>query len=177
MLQLRITAVSALTEEQKNEIWEMLVLADKEFVPPLSERRNTLQTQWETHEIEALNVPTVYYEIMLKQEFVLALDEAKVVGFMSYIPEKQIELENGKGIVADYVSTIIVHPEYRSNGITRALYNYLLAQKSEGFIATRTWSTNDAHLHILEKMGFQNIWTIKNDRAEGIDTVYYCRKR
>jgi RimJ/RimL family protein N-acetyltransferase len=42
---------------------------------------------------------------------------------------------------------------------------------------TRTWSTNAAHIAILGKFGFSQIARIENDRGEGIDTVYFAKKR
>ena len=38
---------------------------------------------------------------------------------------------------------------------------------------TRTWSTNAAHIAILTRMGFSLTKRVENDRAIGIDSVYF----
>ena len=44
-------------------------------------------------------------------------------------------------------------------------------------IFTRTWSTNAAHIKILDKFNFEIIKCIENDRGDGIDTVYFAKIR
>lgn len=176
MLNYSIDLVQELSDSQKEDIWKLLILADKEFVPPLSERNSTVQKKFDSIESMEMTLPVAYYENLLKQSFLLVFDKERVVGFMSYIPCYEIVLPEETTITADYISTIIVHPDYRSKGITKALYYFLVEQKSSGNIATRTWSTNYAHLNILNSLGFEKIYTIKDDRGKGTDTVYYCKK-
>lgn len=40
-------------------------------------------------------------------------------------------------------------------------------------LKTRTWSTNDAHIHILQSIGFVMVKNIDNDRGIGINTLYF----
>ena len=42
-------------------------------------------------------------------------------------------------------------------------------------IATRTWSTNYSHMHILDNLGFKLVQRDINDRGVNIDTVYYLK--
>ena len=43
-------------------------------------------------------------------------------------------------------------------------------------ITLRTWSTNGAQEHILDKLGYGLVRRLKDDRGEGIDTVYFVKK-
>lgn len=43
-------------------------------------------------------------------------------------------------------------------------------------ITLRTWSTNGAQEHILDKLGYSLVRRLKDDRGEGIDTVYFVKK-
>ena len=43
-------------------------------------------------------------------------------------------------------------------------------------MALRTWSTNKAQLHLMEKMDFHCETRLKNDRGEGIDTLYFVKE-
>ena len=45
------------------------------------------------------------------------------------------------------------------------------------FIGTRTWSTNAAQMHIFPKRGWKAVCVKKNDRGEGIDTVYFVHEK
>jgi ribosomal protein S18 acetylase RimI-like enzyme len=175
MFKYDIISVEQLNDAQKEEVWKLLVLTDEEFVPTLSSRNSTVQTILKTNEQIDLKSPIAYFEALADQYFILALDNQRVIGFLSYIPNHNVQLTANENLISNYVSTIIVNPTYRSQGITVALYDFLMKQTNKT-IATRTWSTNYAHLKILEKLGFKNVLTIENDRGNGIDTVYFARQ-
>lgn len=162
------------TQEQSKiyiAAYEMLASADKEFVPPLSSRSASTQRDFSTR---AKNDSIVqYFEQLKHQRFAIALEEDVLIGFVSYkenyscteIPQK--ELPN------IYISTLVVSPKARGKGVTKALYNRLFSQYESVNIFTRTWSTNIAHIKILQSYGFEVIQVIKNDRGNGIDTIYF----
>ena len=152
----------------------MLCKADTEFIPSLSSRKLTTQ-DLSDDEHEKNVEPFEYYCQMIKQSFVLTVKNDQVVGFLSFIPSYilKIELEEFR---CDYISTIIVKPEYRGNGITERMYMTLFNHRAHSVYATRTWSTNISHLHILEKLGFREIHRIPNERGENIDTIYFAKK-
>lgn len=108
---------------------------------------------------------------MKKQSFLLWVENEKVMGFLSYREMKEVKITDTLHIVGDYVSTVIVVPECRGKGITKALYREL-ESNSKGII-TRTWSTNDSHLKILQDLGFHVLVKIIGDRGNGISTMYY----
>ena len=124
MNQFNLVAVSDLSDSQKSDILNLLVLTDCEFIPPLSARNSTTQTNLTNTETHKKEIPLVYYENLLRQNFLLALHKNQVIGFMSYIPNHKIALEDDF-LIAHYVSTVIVHPDFRSNGITEAFYDLL----------------------------------------------------
>lgn len=164
-----------LTDEQKLQgVWELLRRYDRSFVPPLSSRENTHQS----HLAGSLPVspePRKYFEILQQQSFFLALQEDRVVGFMSYRPHYICqELEDH--IDTTYITTIIVEEEQRGRGITTSFYRKMfhhLAESPAATITTRTWSTNNDHIRILDKLGFAQIKRITDARGQGVDTIYF----
>ncbi len=168
-----IVTVAELYEQQKKDIWQLLNKANYEFVPPLSARKGT--TQKNLLDIKEGNVPTEYFEGLMQQSFILCINDSHVVGFMSYIKDHELKLYDDNSLVCDYISTIIVDMRFRNEGYTTGMYEKLFDSRSEKTYATRTWSTNRAHLHVLDKLGFELVYIIKDDRGNGIDTVYYVK--
>ena len=168
-----IKAVSALSKGQKKDIWELIKAADREFVPPLSSRGST--TQADLKDGEAGEVPQEYFSALSEQSFILCTERSHVTGFLSYIPDHPLRAGGTLDIVCDYVSTIIVAPERRGRGITESMYRALFAHRPGRLCATRTWSQNLAHITILSRLGFRLALRLKDDRGEGVDTVYYLR--
>ena len=70
--------------------------------------------------------------------------------------------------------------DYRGQGISEVMYAEAekdIAAKFPGSrITLRTWSTNGAQEHILDKLGYSLVRRLKDDRGEGIDTVYFVKK-
>ncbi len=171
---MKIVEISSLNAEYEEDVWELLVLTDEEFIPSLSSRNSTQQTDFNADN-KCVNRPYAYYEAIKEQEFILAVEEDKVVGLLSYIPDFKLPFcYNDEEIVSNYVSTIIVHPDCRGKKITQKLYKQLMEKNVT--ITTRTWSGNMAHITILRRLKFDLIQTIPNDRGSGIDTVYYMKK-
>ena len=165
------------SQEYAKSIWELLQANDQEFVPPLSDRISTTQQNFEIDSnIQTENGLNLYFHNMIKQSFILALEKKQVVGFLSYIPNHNLCI-NSKSIICDYVTTIIINAKYRKQGIARKMYKHLFSISVSPAFATRTWSTNLAHIKLLDSEGFQLFLRIPNDRGLGIDTVYYIKKR
>lgn len=156
------------------EIRRLLEATQDEFVPPLSTREGTTQTEGlDQQQNDALEE---YYRDCLDQSFIIAHDGEDVYGFLSFRPGYAIE-ELGEYTPSAYVSTIIVDPEHRREGYARQMYLELLTDVpesvSEPYVTTRTWSTNDRHLQLLDELGFELLARLEDDRGNGIDTVYY----
>lgn len=164
------------TEKQKyrDRIRALLVLCDREFVPPISSRTST--TQSNLSQKEAGNGISAYLAALMEQEIACALDGDTLLGFVSYRLNHTCD-EIGAGTHPNlYISTLIVSPEARGQGLTKTIYSYLFEKYASRRIFTRTWSTNLAHIKILEKFGFSEHCRIKNHRGENIDTVYFALK-
>lgn len=169
-----------LSPEQKSlyreELLGMMRFSDNDFVPPLSARSST--TQKDLSGSQAVeNGIELYYSQMEQQQILCVFEEETLLGFVSY-RENYTSEQIGKDTFPNiYLSTLIVKPEARGKGLTRKMYEYLFWERyCDRNIFTRTWSTNFAHIKILDGFGFDLIQRIKNDRGEGIDTVYFRKK-
>ena len=164
-----------LTETEKLQfqpfLEKLLRLCDHEFVPPLSSRAST--TQSELSPTQSGSGVESYCSVMMEQNILCALEGDKLAGFVSYrndhtCPEIGIDL-----LPNIYISTLIVSPEFRGKGLTAQMYEILFAKYFDKRILTRTWSENHAHIAILKKFGFKEHYRKINDRGNGIDTVYF----
>ncbi len=178
-LELNDMEFKILTEKEKKlfelQMINMLTLADKEFVPPLSERSSTTQGNLSAGGTGGINS---YYADMAKQEILCALEGEEVLGFVSYRKDYVSELISESELPNIYISTLVLSPAARGRGLTSKMYSFLFDELyPECSVFTRTWSTNIAHTKILSKFGFSELLRKENDRGEGIDTVYYKRER
>lgn len=155
-----------------DDVWHLLCRYDQAFVPPLSARENTYQSNL-LGSSSTNATPRKYFEMLKEQSFLIAVDNNRVVGFMSYRPRYVCQdLEDE--IETIYVTTIIVEEEQRGKGITTTFYKQLFASLGEtDTVTTRTWSTNHDHIRVLMKVGFKLVKRIDDSRGQGIDTVYY----
>jgi ribosomal protein S18 acetylase RimI-like enzyme len=168
-------------------VWQLLRAADGEFVPPLSARGSTVQPDLEpqpgakdseTAEPEAGEGPARYFDELRGQHIILARERRtdRVVGFLSYREHHRLPEAAHSGDHL-YVSTVIVDPAHRRQGVTRAMYQRLDAEaaRSGQGIATRTWSGNTGHLRLLEHLGVREVLRLPDHRGPGVDTLYLAR--
>lgn len=94
---------------------------------------------------------------------------------MSFLKNHNLPIQQGS-IFCDYITTIIIDSKVRNKGYTQKMYHEILSKRKGKNISTRTWSTNYAHIHILNSLGFKLIQRDINDRCENIDTLYYLKK-
>lgn len=182
MEELKIELFSNLKDKNlKEEILKILTKCDKEFIPALSSRESTTQTDLSggknNKETDETVVPYQYFKNLLSQQILIATIKEKVVGFMSFRQNFSCEYISKEYLPNLYVSTVIVDPVCRGKGITKYFYKKLNEIFFNHYIFTRTWGTNAGHLKILNSLGFELIKTIKDDRGKGIDTVYYMWKK
>ncbi|MBR2634968.1 MAG: GNAT family N-acetyltransferase [Clostridia bacterium] len=157
-------------ENLLEQIYALLVLGDKEFIPPLSSRSSTTQqclSQGASGGIRS------YFEEMKRQCFVVALEGKTVAGFMSFRQNYENEhLPQGPNL---YASTCVVHPDFRGKGLMKGFYLEMIRAFPSLPIYTRTWDGNIGHLKVLDRLGFSLLALLENDRGPGIHTVYYGR--
>ena len=160
-------------EQYQKVLLDILVQNDTAFVPPLSCRAGTTQTAFGNKPNPA-GVKD-YLNQMLTQQILGVFLEEKLVGFVSYMEDRVTpEFDSLPNL---YISTLVLQPETRGMGITKKLYQHLFGELYPTYsVFTRTWSTNRAHIKILQDFGFAELKRIPNDRGAGVDTVYYCKK-
>lgn len=177
-MSIRYEQFTVLPDIYHDDIVRLLVMTDKEFVPPLSARSDTTQTDF--HAMAAAQGEkcsiSLYFKALLRQGFILAIADDKVVGFLSYIKDYVILNEIEVPEKNAYVSTICVDPGYRRRGITNHFYELLEANPDNQLVYTRTWSQNDSHLGLLRRRNYECILEVADDRASGISTVYYAKR-
>ena len=114
---------------------------------------------------------------MKNQQIMVAVEDEKVTAFISYRKNYSCREIPENLIPNIYISTLVVNPDFRGRNLTRIMYGHLFEEYKDCFVATRTWSTNYAHIKILTGFGFRVLETLKNDRGEGIDTVYFIKEK
>ena len=170
-------------EKEKKQIWDILCECDREFYPPLSARNSSVQKDLRTEESsdrDQIVKPTVYFDEMIQQYFILAFDDAgKMTGYMTFKKDYICDaLQNfGKSL---YITTICVKKDCRRQHVMNSLYECMETEAAKicscPRISTRTWSENEAHMRGMEQRGYDLLCRLENDRGPGIDTVYYGRK-
>lgn len=163
-------------EKYYDQIFEMMVAGDKDFIPPLSARSSTTQKDF-SHTEGSMEGLKSYFEEMKAQRFMVCLDGDVLVCFLSFKENFTNDKISEKDLPNIYMSTLIMRPQYRGQKVTQTLYEKLFDIYSHASVFTRTWSTNIAHIKILGKFRFETIATLKDDRGKGIDTVYFAKRR
>ena len=169
-------------EREKQQIWEILCECDQEFYPPLSARNSSAQKNLKNDTAgEEDNVngqpPTVYYDEMIRQEFILAYaDDGKVAGFMTFKKNYCCDALQEFG-TSLYITTICVKKSLRRHHVSSRPYDYMVSTATAACgcprISTRTWSGNKAHMEGLRHRGYRILEVLKDDRGPGVDTIYY----
>lgn len=170
-----------LTEQDKSlykqTILEIMRLCDNDFIPPLSARNSTTQKSLIGGKSTEEGLIS-YMTEMLSQVVLGSFENNNLIGFVSFKENYLSDVILDSDLPNIYLSTLMLNKEARGKRLTQQMYDYLFnVVYPDRSIFTRTWSTNIAHLKILEKFNFSLIKTIKNDRGNGIDTVYLALKR
>ncbi len=168
----------SLTEKEtyREEIFNMLVDADDDFLPPLSSRivdpetnRNTFSDERNEQNIRD------YCAAMLKESVLAIFLDSALCGFVSFAENLKNETITETPNI--YIGTAVIAASLRGKGVLKAAYDYLFNTVfPERSIFTRTWSTNAAHIKVLSKFSFDEIKRIKDDRGDGIDTIYFAKR-
>lgn len=165
-------------EAERRAVYEILVECDEDFVPPLSFRAGTRQTDW-THKGATQEGVRDYFETVMQQHVLLWKRGEEILGFMSFRPHEITPHLEEFGRVC-YLSTLCVRHACRGQGLSPKIYRVAQewAWEHGGEITVlRTWSTNAAQMHLMEKLGYVEKARLVNDRGEGVDTVYYVHER
>ena len=123
----------------KSQVFQLLQETEGEFVPPLHVRSSTTQKdlagkRWLSEEEKENNLEA-YFREMSEQRFIVAQDGETVLGFLSFKPELAMEVD-GRALIANYISTIVVRPGERNKGIGSGMYRRLIEVMGEsGYFA------------------------------------------
>lgn len=157
------------------DVLKLLKEIDCEFVPPLSFRKSTTERNLISTNNEGI---ASYFAEVIQQIVVVAMVDGQLAGMITFKYFHNLEILN-MYVPCNYITTLGVFPEFRRHGIARSLYGYITENLPQhiqcAYLVTRTWSSNISHLCLLDKLGFQIVSIIKNDRSKGIDTLYYAR--
>lgn len=157
------------------QLEQLLIMADREFIPPLSSRSSTTQKNLSAGETSPEGIRD-YFDTMKTQPMVLALDGSRVAGFMAFRYDYTCDQIGPECLPNMYASTSVVHPDYRGQGLMRRFYETMIKSDPERGIYTRTWAANASHLKVLSRLGFHELCRLKDHRGPGVDTVYFERK-
>ena len=159
-------------KQHLDDLRQLLILCDKEFVPHLSARESTTQMNLSPAE-DVERVPESYFQEISSQPALIALEGDRLIAVMSFKHDYVCEHISRNYAPNLYVTTVIVHPKHRHHGVAGKMYEKLLKQYPRHYVFTRTWSTNLSHIRILLSLGFHEHCCLRDDRGAGIDTVYY----
>lgn len=163
-----------LDENLRQGIFELLTECDADFCPPLSARKSS--TQKGLLESDGSGIPMDYFNTLLEQKFLLALEDGKLTGFLTFrehytCPELMPETDT------IYMTTLCVSHSHRGAGISGRLFDLIEREVAPMLgcrvLTARTWSTNGAQMHILPRRGYCIRAVLPDDRGPGIDTVYF----
>ena len=172
-----ILLTDAQKKEYRGDIFDILLACDKDFVPPLSTRFSTADTAFSAA-TGAENGITAYFEDMIGQHILAAIEDGVLLGFVSFKSDLVNAVIGADTLPNLYICTLLLAPAARGKGVTAKMYAHLFDTLYPNVnLFTRTWSTNAAHLKILDRFGFSLIKRIENDRGKGIDTVYFGKMR
>ena len=160
----------------EDDIWTVLERVDREFVPPLSARTDTMGQELTKESI--WGGPISYYETLMKQYVLLARAESRTVGLMSFVPHWTEPLLD-EWSPSTYVSTTGTLASFRHRGVASALNDAvetLPADLESNWITRTTWSSNVAYIRLLKGRGFHLVRTLPDHRGPGIDTLYWARR-
>lgn len=171
--------VDKLNLEQEKTVYEICKKADMDFVPPLSARIDTVHKFKDAVNNNKNHIPNdqglkIFFDEIKKESFLFIVNHGRIEGFMSFIKDYSLSLDEGI-VVCDYITIIIIDSRNRNKGFTKKMYDVILKERKGKKIATRTWSTNYSHMHILDKLGFKLVQRDLDDRGVNIDTVYYLK--
>jgi len=161
----------------RQQVYALICEADDAFHPPL--RARTPEQGLSVGDgAEQDGRPDGYWASIQSHALIVAQDDAgAVVGMMSVARDKPLEALDR--VATAYLSTLIVTESARGQGLARRLYGQLFDLAGQWsptpVTATRTWSTNTAHLPLIAQLGFAEALRLKDDRGPGIDTVYFVK--
>lgn len=174
---MKILFLDSISKEYSASVKKLLLQCDKDFVPCLSSRSGVYQKNLSSKHFSLLPRSKridPYFNELCNQSVILAVKDGVVVGLLAYrLGYASDIVPIGKNI---YVTTVVVSKDFRKRGFSRAMFESLIYKYPALDIYIRTWSTNKGQISLLSKLLFKKHVAIPNDRGNGVDTIYFCRK-
>ena len=163
----------------RDALRRLLFSVDKEFHPPLSARRTPVDltlTPLPTASADPPGEPWSYWRGVAQQSGVVLAEGDEPLGFLAFRPAEHLPTLGRT--VAAHVTTIVVRHDRRGHRPAGRIYGHLLrllATTPGASVATRTWTANTPHLHVLARLRFAEVHRILDARGPGQDTIYFER--
>ncbi len=154
----------------KESLWQLLLICDQDFYPPLSQREGSLEG------------PKEYFEGLFSDQMKLIVvkEEGVMIAFWIFYPDYRGDEYVACDEPCHYIKIGCVHPDYRNTKIGSMVNDFIERSLPETLrrplIMRRTWSTNTPQIRILEKNGYEPFFKLDRDRPGGVSTMYF-RKR
>lgn len=176
--QYEVFLCETLEEELEKEIYDILKECDEDFCPPLSCRGGTNEKSLANAERNEEGILQYFQDVRAHSNVVLTCN-GKAVAFMSFVrPYDCEELHPYQPLT--YLTTLCIRHDFRGKGLSVVMYEktmeFIKKKYPQDTITLRTWSTNKAQMHLMKRLEFQLVATLKDNRGPGVDTVYYIKK-
>lgn len=166
-------------EAEKAAVLALLTECDEDFYPPLSNRSSTSEKKL-SGTMRGNNGVYSYFEEVLQQQVMLVKRGERIICFMTFRIGFTCEALAKYGPVC-YLTTLCLTHDERGKGISPHVYHaveeYVMEHYPELEITLRTWNTNGAQMHLMKKLNYELVATLKDHRGPGVDTVYYVKKK
>jgi ribosomal protein S18 acetylase RimI-like enzyme len=170
--------------ELAQQVRELYAEVDSEFVPALSQRGSVAQRldRWDTEALPQFSKEErleAYVQQSFEEDLLAAYVDGRFAGFMTYVAKYETEAIPAY-CPCTYVMNLACHREFRGQGVARALYDAVMDLPPDlafPFVATRTWTTNDAHIGLLAKLGFREVARLPQEIQPNVYRAYFARER
>ncbi len=136
-------------------------------IPLLKKRVKAIEKDFVPFRKKRKNNPLEDYLVKDNLHMILVSDKNNFIAYISY---------DDKYKKGGYIRGIWVDKRYRGKGLATKLYRKAinnLKKKNIKQIIVRTWEKNAPSRLVIEKLGFRKYRTIKNDRIDGDNTVWF----
>lgn len=166
-------------EAEKAAVLGLLTECDQDFYPPLSNRSSTSEKTL-SGTTQGDNGVYSYYQEVLQQPVMIVKRGERIICFLSFRIGFTCEALKQYGPVC-YLTTLCLTHDERGKGISphvyRAVEEYVMKHYPDLEITLRTWNTNQAQMHLMKKLNYQLVATLKDHRGPGVDTVYFVKQK